>query len=183
MSCRINSKRGCFISCATFAFVPVKKLSTHSTSCPAASRCSQRCEPRKPAPPVTSIFFTWRRSGDGSSGLHLFNGASAFLQPVEWMTFQSRAAISSHSGRVITPITTCLRSPPTARACNPAARDVRLRRWSSAKSGGRGYEIGKDRFIEVDELKARRFSSTSRMGKWRASQRRGGSLVRWGQPG
>ena len=35
--------------------LPVKKLSTHSTSLPAASKRSHRCEPRKPAPPVTNI--------------------------------------------------------------------------------------------------------------------------------
>jgi len=34
--------------------MPVKKLSAHRTSCPAASNCSHRCEPRKPAPPVMS---------------------------------------------------------------------------------------------------------------------------------
>jgi hypothetical protein len=34
--------------------VPVKKLSTHRTSCPSAISLAHRCEPRKPAPPVTS---------------------------------------------------------------------------------------------------------------------------------
>src|SRR5271170_3936013 len=38
-----------------FALLPVKKLSTQRTSCPCARRRSQRCEPRKPAPPVTRI--------------------------------------------------------------------------------------------------------------------------------
>src|SRR5687768_5860936 len=33
---------------------PVKKLSTQSTSWPSARRRPQRCEPRNPAPPVTS---------------------------------------------------------------------------------------------------------------------------------
>ena len=32
---------------------PVSKLSTQITRCPRASSSSQRCEPRKPAPPVT----------------------------------------------------------------------------------------------------------------------------------
>src|SRR5689334_18481951 len=36
------------------SLVPVKKLSTHSTSLPASSRRSHRCDPMKPAPPVTS---------------------------------------------------------------------------------------------------------------------------------
>src|SRR5688572_11376974 len=40
-----------------FFFRPVKKLSTQMTSCPSASNRSQRCEPRKPAPPVTRISF------------------------------------------------------------------------------------------------------------------------------
>src|SRR4051812_9738486 len=39
--------------------VPGKKLSTQRTSCPCAINRSQRCEPRNPAPPVTSIFLTW----------------------------------------------------------------------------------------------------------------------------
>ena len=34
--------------------VPVKKLSTHSTWHPAASKRSHKWDPRKPAPPVTS---------------------------------------------------------------------------------------------------------------------------------
>src|SRR4051812_40018990 len=34
--------------------VPVKKLSTHRTSCPRARSSSQRWLPRKPAPPVTN---------------------------------------------------------------------------------------------------------------------------------
>src|SRR5262245_44616859 len=32
---------------------PVKKLSTHRTMAPSASSRSHKCEPRKPAPPVT----------------------------------------------------------------------------------------------------------------------------------
>src|SRR5680860_931348 len=40
-----------------FYLLPVKKLSTHNTSCPRESRRSQRWEPRKPAPPVTTTFF------------------------------------------------------------------------------------------------------------------------------
>src|SRR5205809_7930141 len=42
-----------------FAAVPVTRLSTHTTRQPSASRRSQRCVPRKPAPPVT----TARNSG------------------------------------------------------------------------------------------------------------------------
>src|SRR5690242_21728413 len=37
-----------------FRRAPVKKLSTQMTSQPSASSRSHRCEPRKPAPPVTS---------------------------------------------------------------------------------------------------------------------------------
>ena len=44
---------GCRADAATLSLVPVKKLSTQSTSCPSASSRSHRCEPRKPAPPVT----------------------------------------------------------------------------------------------------------------------------------
>src|SRR6185437_8353267 len=38
---------------AMLASDPVSKLSTQITRCPRASSSSQRCEPRKPAPPVT----------------------------------------------------------------------------------------------------------------------------------
>src|SRR6516165_144018 len=38
--------------------VPVKKLSTQTTSPPRSSRRSHRCEPRNPAPPVTSMRFS-----------------------------------------------------------------------------------------------------------------------------
>src|SRR4051794_41508758 len=40
--------------CAMLASDPVSKLSTQITRCPRASSSSHRCEPRKPAPPVTT---------------------------------------------------------------------------------------------------------------------------------
>src|SRR4051794_12164962 len=43
-----------------FSFEPVKKLSTQRTSCPSATRRSQRCEPMNPAPPVTRTVFPIR---------------------------------------------------------------------------------------------------------------------------
>src|SRR5687767_1203915 len=55
MSCRTSSKFGCDRRCATFDFWLVKKLSRQIMSCPWATRRSQRCEPRKPAPPVTTM--------------------------------------------------------------------------------------------------------------------------------
>src|SRR5688500_2366318 len=39
--------------CSMFFSEPVSRLSTQTTRLPRSSRCSQRCEPRKPAPPVT----------------------------------------------------------------------------------------------------------------------------------
>src|SRR5450755_1464496 len=39
--------------CSMFSSEPVSKLSTHRTRWPRASSSSHRCEPRKPAPPVT----------------------------------------------------------------------------------------------------------------------------------
>src|SRR5947199_6757121 len=39
--------------CVRLSLAPVKKLSTQMTSWPLARRRSQRCDPRKPAPPVT----------------------------------------------------------------------------------------------------------------------------------
>src|SRR5665647_3290483 len=37
------------------SLLPVKKLSRQITSCPSPRRRSQRCDPTKPAPPVTNI--------------------------------------------------------------------------------------------------------------------------------
>src|SRR6476660_8292897 len=37
-----------------FCSDPVSRLSTQITRCPCDSRCSQRCDPRNPAPPVTT---------------------------------------------------------------------------------------------------------------------------------
>src|SRR5687767_13367762 len=54
-SCRTNSKFGFGSRWAMFAFCPVNRLSIHTTSWPPWSSRSQRCEPKKPAPPVTRI--------------------------------------------------------------------------------------------------------------------------------
>src|SRR3954468_15724181 len=40
--------------CSMFCSDPVSRLSMQITRCPLPSRCSQRCDPRKPAPPVTT---------------------------------------------------------------------------------------------------------------------------------
>src|SRR3954469_11634546 len=40
--------------CEMLPIEPVDRLSMISTSCPAVSRASDRCEPMKPAPPVMS---------------------------------------------------------------------------------------------------------------------------------
>src|SRR5690242_655413 len=40
--------------CAMFSSDPVSRLSTQITRCPSARRRSQRCDPRNPAPPVTT---------------------------------------------------------------------------------------------------------------------------------
>src|SRR4051812_6968666 len=47
-----------------FDLAPVKKLSAQITSQPSASKRSTKCEPRNPAPPVTSTLFfvVYRRS-------------------------------------------------------------------------------------------------------------------------
>src|SRR5579884_39036 len=49
----MKRKRRLSIRCAMLSVLPVIKLSIATTSHPSASRRSQRCEPRKPAPPVT----------------------------------------------------------------------------------------------------------------------------------
>src|SRR3954467_11466809 len=54
MSWRRSSKSGSAATARRLSLVPGGKWSTHSTSAPSATRRSQRCEPRKPAPPVTS---------------------------------------------------------------------------------------------------------------------------------
>src|SRR5512138_752892 len=55
MSWRISSNRCSSRRWAMLRLLPVKKLSTQITSWPSARSRSQRCEPMKPAPPVTSI--------------------------------------------------------------------------------------------------------------------------------
>ena len=49
-------------NCMMFLSFPVKKLSTQRTSWPSFNRHSQRCEPRKPAPPVTRTRFQFEVS-------------------------------------------------------------------------------------------------------------------------
>jgi hypothetical protein len=44
-------------------------LSTQITRCPCESRCSHKWEPRKPAPPVTTVVVTAREDTRGV-GLH-----------------------------------------------------------------------------------------------------------------
>src|ERR1017187_8628072 len=48
--------------CLTSVLLPSKKLPTRRTSCPLASRRSQKCEPKKPSPPEMRILFTIRLS-------------------------------------------------------------------------------------------------------------------------
>src|SRR5579859_4610008 len=55
MSFCANSKRVSFLRWAMLRRLPVSRLSTQTTWWPSASSASQRCEPMKPAPPVTKI--------------------------------------------------------------------------------------------------------------------------------
>src|ERR1041385_6970773 len=48
-------KRGFPMRWAMFDGSPVMRLSTQTTVCPSARRRSHRCEPRTPAPPVTTL--------------------------------------------------------------------------------------------------------------------------------
>src|SRR3954454_16203529 len=48
------SKPALPLRCEILPIEPVDRLSMISTSCPAVSRASERCEPMKPAPPVMS---------------------------------------------------------------------------------------------------------------------------------
>src|SRR3954470_17371837 len=54
-------KRSASRMCSMLASDPVSRLSTQTTRLPRASSSSQRCEPRKPAPPVTRHVATRRR--------------------------------------------------------------------------------------------------------------------------
>src|SRR6056297_3458623 len=51
----MSEKRSCPTRCATLSGLPVMKLSMQMTSWPSAMNRSQRCEPRKPAPPVMRV--------------------------------------------------------------------------------------------------------------------------------
>src|SRR3954447_4348832 len=59
--------------CSIFAVDPVMKLSIPMTRCPSASSRSVRCEPRKPAPPVTTEI------GDEEERVNI--GALIYWQP------------------------------------------------------------------------------------------------------
>ena len=54
-SCRISSKFFFASKCSTLDFWLVKKLSRQITSWPASTSRSHKCDPRKPAPPVTRM--------------------------------------------------------------------------------------------------------------------------------
>src|SRR6476660_4128089 len=64
-----------------FCSEPVSRLSTQTTSCPWPSRCSQRCDPRKPAPPVTThvLIGADATARNRARGHHTFVAISAFL--------------------------------------------------------------------------------------------------------
>src|SRR3954447_2568041 len=51
---RCSNRNSGWRMCSTFVSDPVSRLSTQITRWPLASRWSQRCDPRNPAPPVTS---------------------------------------------------------------------------------------------------------------------------------
>src|SRR5215470_3147834 len=53
-SARVMRKFGCFSRWPTFESTPVIRLSSASTSQPSAIRRSHKCDPRNPAPPVTT---------------------------------------------------------------------------------------------------------------------------------
>src|SRR5262245_2770991 len=75
-SWRMNSKNGLPRRWAMFSLLPVKRLSTHSTSSPACNNASQRCEPRNPAPPVTRTFFMMVSPEDDAANRRRTGGAS-----------------------------------------------------------------------------------------------------------
>src|SRR4051812_40024762 len=53
-SCSTNTKPFSPNRCEMFSMLPVRRLSMATTSSPRASNASQRCDPRNPAPPVTT---------------------------------------------------------------------------------------------------------------------------------
>ena len=55
---------------STFSRDPVERSSRTTTSAPAASRASTRCDPMKPAPPVTSAFTPTSPVGRGGRRAH-----------------------------------------------------------------------------------------------------------------
>src|SRR2546429_9004752 len=53
-SARSIRNRGCFHKCSILLSTPVTRLSSATTSQPSAINRSHKCDPRKPAPPVTT---------------------------------------------------------------------------------------------------------------------------------
>src|SRR2546429_72540 len=119
MSCRSSSKRGFPSRCSTFLLVPVKKLSTQRTSCPAATRRSHKCEPSKPAPPgvpvgphlaALAVFFpgysvTATGALVGGAYASVVGGIAGFLLAIFWnaahalflAVIRMRASLASYS--------------------------------------------------------------------------------------
>src|SRR6185369_11350083 len=67
MSWRTSSKRWLSIRWMMLSLLPVKKLSRQITSCPSSRRRSHRCEPTKPAPPVTRMRMLFHSSADAAA--------------------------------------------------------------------------------------------------------------------
>src|SRR4029079_6131048 len=62
-----------------FCSDPVSRLSMQITLCPCPSRCSQRWEPRNPAPPVTTQVLTGARLQASSIADYLRDALNAHL--------------------------------------------------------------------------------------------------------
>src|SRR5689334_15884127 len=73
------------IRCATLPGSPVTKLSRQRTSQPSCNSRSQRCEPRNPAPPVTTA-----RGRRAIADLPLASGRPV-RPPANWPTIAARA--------------------------------------------------------------------------------------------
>src|SRR3954467_4249610 len=78
-SCSMKRKRSCAARCSILARVPVCRLSMQITALPRPSKCSHKCDPKKPAPPATRIVFICNTPRLSSYGT-LFSPAEAYLQ-------------------------------------------------------------------------------------------------------
>ncbi len=96
---RRGGSRGRSRRCSTFASDPVERSSSAQTSQPSSRSSSERCEPMKPAPPVTRAFAPLTRGRTRTRAAVSETGRSCSPRPVRYHghTFDTEARVTQPS--------------------------------------------------------------------------------------